>query len=148
MAAVLGCSSQHAAVIDAAGVPPAVGTDADPSDGGGSAVTFVGNITTRREVRSDFTQYWNQITPENEGKWGSVEPSEGTFNWSALDTIYKQQKAVMQEQFTMFWNNSNIKGITLWGYVYGQTWMPNTGLIQSDGTMRPAMAWLQSFLGR
>jgi endo-1,4-beta-xylanase len=40
------------------------------------------------------------------------------------------------------------KGITLWGYIYGQTWMPNMGLMQSDGTMRPAMAWLQRFLGR
>lgn len=344
------CSSQHAAVVDAALSSPIVNTaDADPSDGspvasedaGGETAPvldaadfdssagvrpatptakFVGNITTRRQVRSDFTTYWNQITPENEGKWGSVQPSEGTFNWSALDAIYKfahsanvvfkehcfvwgaqqptwvnndngaaavknwiqsfcqrypdtpfidvvneppphttpaykeaiggdgtsgwdwivnaftwaheacpnamlilndydnaenagdaqhtiaivnaikkagapvdavgcqahgaytvatatlqanidrialetglpvyvteydinladdeQQRAVMQEQFTMFWNNPNIKGITLWGYIYGQTWMTNTGLMQSDGTMRPAMSWLQSFLGR
>src|SRR6186713_3669789 len=34
---------------------------------------FVGNITTNGAVRSDFLQYWDQITPENEGKWGSVE---------------------------------------------------------------------------
>ena len=39
--------------------------------GGGPALPafFVGNITTNGSVRSDFTQYWNQITPENEGKW-------------------------------------------------------------------------------
>ena len=350
VASMLGCSSRHTAVIDAALLPPVEGTtDADPSGGapeaggdpdGGATVgldageldtgagmrpdasgsKFVGNITTRRQVRSDFTQYWDQITPENEGKWGSVQPSEGTFNWSALDAIYQfaqtnhvvfkehcfvwgsqqptwvnndngesavknwiqsfcarypntpfidvvneppphttpaykdaiggdgtsgwdwivnafqwareacpnaililndfdnaensgdaqhtidivntikkagapidavgcqahgaytvaaatlkvnidrialetglpvyvteydinladdeQQRAVMQEQFTMFWNNPNIKGITLWGYIYGQTWMANTGLMQSDGAMRPAMSWLQSFLGR
>src|SRR5690554_591045 len=29
---------------------------------------FVGNITTNGSVRSDFMQYWDQITPENEGK--------------------------------------------------------------------------------
>src|SRR5687767_3815760 len=28
---------------------------------------FVGNITTNGAVRSDFTRFWNQITPENEG---------------------------------------------------------------------------------
>jgi endo-1,4-beta-xylanase len=294
---------------------PATDTGAHPD---GSA-KFVGNITTRRQVRSDFTTYWDQITPENEGKWGSVQRSQETFNWSALDAIYKfaqtsnvvfkehcfvwglqqpswvnndngqpavtawiksfcerypetalidvvneppphttpayvdaiggagssgwdwivnafrwareacpnaililndydnaenadtaqhtidivntikragapvdavgcqahgaytvatatvkanidriaaetglpvyvteydinladdeQQEAVMREQFTMFWTNANIKGITLWGYIYGQTWLADTGLMQSDGTMRPAMSWLQSFLG-
>lgn len=301
--------------LDAGAVDSGAGEQPEASN-----AKFVGNITTRRQVRSDFTQYWNQITPENEGKWGSVQPSEGTFNWSALDAIYQfaktnnvvfkehcfvwgsqqpswvnndngelavktwiqsfcqrypdtpfidvvneppphttpaykdaiggdgttgwdwivnafkwaheacpnamlilndydnaedagtaqhtinivnilkqagapvdavgcqahgaynvatatlkenidriavgtglpvyvteydinladdeQQRAVMAEQFTMFWNNPHIKGITLWGYIYGQTWQANTGLMQSDGTMRPAMTWLQSFLGR
>ena len=32
---------------------------------------FVGNIATSGAVRSDFDTYWNQITPENEGKWGT-----------------------------------------------------------------------------
>jgi hypothetical protein len=26
---------------------------------------YVGNIDTRGQIRSDFTMYWNQITPEN-----------------------------------------------------------------------------------
>src|SRR5450432_2265907 len=50
---------------------------------------FAGNITTNGAVRSDFKTYWNQITPENEGKWGSVQPSPGTWNWGPLDAIYK-----------------------------------------------------------
>ncbi|MBO6075695.1 MAG: hypothetical protein J6P15_01005, partial [Fibrobacter sp.] len=33
------------------------------------AAKFVGNITTNGQVRSDFGQYWNQITAENECKW-------------------------------------------------------------------------------
>jgi endo-1,4-beta-xylanase len=294
--------------------------DHGTGDGGRRTGKFVGNITTRREVRGDFTQYWNQITPENEGKWGSVERVQGTFNWAPLDAIYKfahdnnvifkqhcfvwgsqqpswanndngleavknwitsfcqrypdtplidvvneppphttpaylegiggngesgwdwianafkwareacpksilifndydnienpestqhtidivnavrkaggpidavgcqahyayaqstaslqaaieriasetglpiyvteydidiaddeSQRAVMQEQFTMFWDNPLIKGITLWGYVYGATWMANTGFIRDDGSMRPAMSWLMSYLGR
>jgi len=59
-----------------------------------------------------------------------------------------QQKNVMQSQFTMFWNDRNVAGITLWGYVVGSTWVANSGLITSSGTMRPAMTWLMSFLGR
>jgi len=284
---------------------------------------FVGNICTRGSVRPDFATYWDQYTPENAGKWGSVERTRGTFNWTRLDAAYQycndngivfkqhtfvwgsqqpawtatltpedgpatvqnwmkefcarypntrlidvvneppphttppyleaiggagktgwdfiinaftwarqacpharlllndydnienaahaqhiidivkvlkqagapidavgcqahgtldvpastlranidkiaretglpvyiteydldtaddaRQEQVMQEQFTLFWTNANIKGITLWGYVVGSTWLPNTGLVQSDGTMRPAMRWLMDFLGR
>jgi endo-1,4-beta-xylanase len=59
-----------------------------------------------------------------------------------------RQKSVLEGQFTMFWNNPNVKGITIWGYISGSTWRPNTGLMSSSGTMRPAMTWLMDFLGR
>ena len=59
-----------------------------------------------------------------------------------------QQKMIMQEQTTMYWNDDAVKGITLWGYIVGATWKANTGLQQTDGTLRPAMTWLMSFLGR
>jgi endo-1,4-beta-xylanase len=54
----------------------------------------------------------------------------------------------MQSQLTMFWNDDNVKGITLWGYIVGSTWRTNTGLVTTSGTKRPAMTWLMSFLGR
>lgn len=283
------------------------------------AAGFVGNITTSGQVRSDFTQYWDQITPENEGKWGSVEGTRDVMNWGPLDAVYnyaqqngipfKQhtmvwgaqqpgwiaglppaeqaaeveewirefcqrypntalidvvneppphttpsyinaiggagqtgydwiiwsfqktrqycpnaililndfnvlrwdtdrfigivnavkgsgfidaigaqghgletqsfselqtnlnklitqiglpiyvseydidladdnaQRSVMQQQFTLFYNTPQIAGITLWGYIYGSTWRPNTGLIR-NGAPRPAMTWLMDFLGR
>jgi endo-1,4-beta-xylanase len=59
-----------------------------------------------------------------------------------------QQKAKYQDHFTMFMSNDNIKGVTVWGYIVGATWRSNTGIMQSDGTMRPAMTWLMDFLGR
>jgi endo-1,4-beta-xylanase len=298
------------------------GAGAGGSSGAGgisSATKFVGNITTNNAVRDGFAKYWNQITPENEGKWGSVQPSQGTFNWSALDKIYayansnnvifkqhnfvwgsqqpswvnngnaqtavqawmkafcdrypntklidvvneppphttpayidgmggagasgydwivnafkwaraacpnatlilndyntieysndnqhiidivnkikaagapidaigaqahdaykiststvkgfidklagtglpvyiteydipvaddNMQKSIMQDQITMYWNDANVKGITLWGYIVGATWKANTGIQQPSGTMRPAMTWLMGFLGR
>lgn len=58
---------------------------------------FVGNITTRERVRSDFRDFgrgfWNQITPENAGKWGSVEPVRDRMNWTSLDQVYQYAKA-------------------------------------------------------
>lgn len=48
----------------------------------------------------------------------------------------------------MFWNHANIKGITIWGYIVGATWVKNTGIMQSSDTMRPAMTWLMDFLKR
>jgi endo-1,4-beta-xylanase len=288
--------------------------------GAGGITKFVGNISTSGAIRTGFVTYWNQFSPENEGKWGSVQPAQGTFNWAALDREYAyaqtnniifkehnfiwgnqqpawvnsgnaqsavqawmnafcqrypntrlidvvneppphttpayisgiggtgasgydwivnafkwaraacpnaililndfntieltadnnriidianrvkaaggpidavgaqghgayqiatstvkgfidkitqqtglpvyiteydinvaddtQQRNIMQDQFTMFWNDANVKGITLWGYIVGATWLPNTGLQQTNGTMRPAMAWLMTFLGR
>jgi endo-1,4-beta-xylanase len=282
---------------------------------------FVGNTDTRGSIRSDFTLYWDQFTPENAGQWGAVQPSTpGSFNWGSLDAMYTycvdndipfkqrafvggtqqpawvddsnaesavkdwidtfctrypkvalidvvndppphttpaykdgiggdgasgwdwianvfqwardacpnavlilndynniefsndaqhtvdivhaiqslgapidavgcealgaasvdtatleanldkiatetglpifiteydvniadddEQERIMREQFTMFWQNDDVKGITLWGYVVGSTWRSNSGLIQSDGTMRPAMTWLMQFLDR
>ncbi len=293
------------------------------SGGGGGALAvpkFAGNISTRGSIRTGFATYWDQFSPENEGKWGSVQPSQGTFNWAALDREYAyaqtnnilfkehnfiwgnqqpswvnnsnaqtavqawmtafcqrypetklidvvneppphttpayingiggtgasgydwianafkwaraacpdaililndfnniensgdntrtinivnaikaagapidavgaqahavwssptatvkafidkitqqtglpvyiteydinvaddtRQMTIMQDQFTMLWNDPNVHGITIWGYIVGATWETNTGLQQTDGTMRPAMSWLMSFLGR
>lgn len=78
------------------------------SGGGGNAPErFVGNITTNGQVRSDFIDYWDQITPENEGKWGSVEPTRDSMNWGALDRVYDyaQQHGIPFKQHTMVWGS-------------------------------------------
>ena len=56
------------------------------------AAKFVGNITTRGQVQSDFGKYWNQITAENECKWASIEGSRGRYNWSGCDACYNWAK--------------------------------------------------------
>jgi endo-1,4-beta-xylanase len=292
--------------------------------GAGPIDKYVGNITTQSQVRSDFASFWNQITPENEGKWGSIEAQRDRMNWAGTDRVrdyarqngipykghtlvwgsqqptwisglsaseqraeveewireycqrytdvamvdvvneppphttpsymdaiggagtsgydwivqafrwadmycpksavlmlndynnieygadvdrtidivkrvlaaggpieavgaqshdvYKlsastvnafinrvasqtglpvyiteydidlasdsEQNTVMQAQFPMFWNNPNVIGITVWGYISGQTWKPNTGLMSQSGQQRPALVWLMDFLGR
>jgi GH35 family endo-1,4-beta-xylanase len=83
------------------------------SGGGGSGgplpAFFVGNITTNGSVRSDFTQYWNQITPENEGKWASVEGTRDVYNWGPLDAVYNyaQQHNIPFKQHTFIWGNQS-----------------------------------------
>jgi len=315
---------------DSAGASAAGSASAGSSAGTGGAAgstnppskKFVGNITTSGQVRDDFVEYWDQITPENEGKWGSVEGARNQMNWSGLDRAYAyakmhgipfkqhtfvwgsqqpnwlgglsqadqkteveewirlycerypdtalidvvneppphttpvyleamggagasgydwivqafkwtkqycpnailmmndynnieyggdnerflqiverirsagapidalgaqahdahklsasvvqgfidklsatglpvyiteydidvaddaQQRKIMEEQFTLFWNDEHIAGITLWGYVVGATWRPNTGLMTADGMERPALTWLREQLQR
>jgi len=311
------------------GAPPGGSGGATPPGTGGTPGTrqwpkkFFGNITQRGQIPANFTKYWDQIVPENEGKWGSVEGTQGKYNWTALDkihdfakqnnipfkqhnfvwgsqqpgwisglsqadqkaavedwikqfctrypdtqmidvlneppphttppylaalggagasgydwvvTIFKwarqycpssmllvndyniieyandnnniiklvsaalkagapidgigsqshalnsasvsttqmyldklatstglpvlisefdlniaddnQQKTQMQNLVTMFWNDTNVKGVTYWGYLEGQTWETNSGLMSTSGTERPAMTWLMQFLGR
>ena len=56
------------------------------------AAKFVGNITTNGQVRSDFGQYWNQITAENECKWASIEGTRGNYNFSGCERAYNWAK--------------------------------------------------------
>jgi endo-1,4-beta-xylanase len=56
------------------------------------------------------------------------------------------QKTTMQDKFTVFWNHPKILGITYWGYIVGQTWKTGTGLLNTNGTERPALTWLKDFV--
>lgn len=52
---------------------------------------WLGNIYSPSQIEN-FEYYWNQVTPENAGKWGSVEPTRGNYNWGALDNSYRLAK--------------------------------------------------------
>ncbi|MBP8975871.1 MAG: endo-1,4-beta-xylanase [Bacteroidetes bacterium] len=41
----------------------------------------------------NFEAYWNQVTPENGGKWGSVEATRDVMNWGEADAAYQLAKA-------------------------------------------------------
>ena len=57
-----------------------------------------------------------------------------------------QQKDIMEDQFTMFWNHPKVVGITYWGYIVGRTWRNGTGLMDSNGNERPALTWLVDYV--
>ena len=52
---------------------------------------FLGNITTRYQIDvqgiEPYWKMWNQITCENESKWGSVEGDRGSFNWGCDNAV-------------------------------------------------------------
>ncbi|MBN2009213.1 endo-1,4-beta-xylanase [candidate division KSB1 bacterium] len=52
---------------------------------------FVGNVHSSAQIQN-FEAYWNQVTPENAGKWGSVEGTRDNMNWGGLDAAYKLAK--------------------------------------------------------
>ena len=53
---------------------------------------FLGNITTMGQIRTDFDKYWDQLTPENETKWESIERSPGVFDFSTAKREYQYCK--------------------------------------------------------
>jgi endo-1,4-beta-xylanase len=60
---------------------------------------YLGNIYSPSQVTTaqpHFEHYWNQVAPENAGKWGSVQPTNNpdpsTWSWGALDNAYNLAK--------------------------------------------------------
>jgi len=101
---------------------------------------FVGNITTGNSVDTNgliYSDYWNQITPENAGKWGSVQRTAASApNYAALDAIYDytQSKGIIFKEHTFLWGPQQPTGDITPADV--QNWMrgfcsryPNTRLI-------------------
>ena len=59
-----------------------------------------------------------------------------------------QQLQRYKEQIPYMWESDYCAGITLWGYIRHHTWTTNgnSGIIEEDGTDRPAMTWLREYM--
>jgi endo-1,4-beta-xylanase len=55
----------------------------------------------------NFGNYWNQVTPENGGKWGSVEGTRDVYNFNAAHAAEAQAIAVggIFKWHVLFWGN-------------------------------------------
>ncbi len=51
-----------------------------------------------------------------------------------------------KEKFPVLWEDTNIKGVTLWGWIQGTTWISNTHLISTSGQERPALTWMKDYV--
>ena len=79
---------------------------------------FLGNITTWGQVDYGEKKYydlWNQITPENESKWASVEGTKGYYNWGCDNAFnyaknnhftYKFHALIWGAQYPSWFNSS------------------------------------------
>ena len=56
-----------------------------------------------------------------------------------------QQANRMRDLFTLFWTNPSMLGITHWGYLQNNVWQPNIYLVRNDGSLRPALTWIDCF---
>lgn len=55
----------------------------------GPSVDFIGNVFPNGVgPKAPQAEFWTQLTPENAGKWGSVESARDRMNWSVLDAAY------------------------------------------------------------
>ncbi len=78
--------------------------------------------------------------------WNDLKLPMYVSEYDVAITDDQSQKQVFQRQFELFYNYPHIKGITIWGYIYGNTWVTGSGLIHPDGRHRPAMDWLIDYL--
>jgi endo-1,4-beta-xylanase len=117
------------------------GASGGSSSGGAPPLgKFVGNITTGNSVDTGgmkFSKYWDQLTPENAGKWGSIQRSaSGDFNWSTMDAFYEYAETnhIIFKQHTFVWGSQQPSGTPTLAQV--ENWIksfcqryPNTRLI-------------------
>lgn len=78
---------------------------------------YLGNIIQSRP-ESNYNTFWNQATSENASKWGSVEGTQGNYNWTESDAAYNWAK-----------NNGGI--FKYHCFVWGQqapTWVDNASV--------------------
>jgi endo-1,4-beta-xylanase len=87
---------------------------------------------------SNFGAYWNAVTPENGGKWGSVQPTQGTFNWTDLDRAYAQAKPATGTQHLFRMHT------LIWG-AQQPTWVKN---LSSADQLAAINAWFAAVAAR
>ena len=75
---------------------------------------------------------------------------------ATADPNEAKQQSVYSTLIPVAWEHPRVAGITLWGYIQGQTWVggnkvvgpggTDTGIMYATGGDRPAMAWLRTYM--
>ena len=112
------------------------------SQGGGAGGTGGGgaclNINTLKSVINEI--------------WTKTQMPMFISEYDIASTDDNVQKQCYQEQISYFMENEHVAGITIWGYIYGQTWLNCNGTangcsgIIRNGQDRAAMKWLREYL--
>lgn len=83
--------------------PPVTFTPTGPALAAGKS-KFLGGVYSQPQ-KPFFNAYFNQVTPENAGKWGSVESTRNQMNWTELDSAYAlaKTKGYPFKMHTLIW---------------------------------------------
>ena len=66
------------------------------------------------------------------------------FDLSSADDQIQLQK--YKTIFPTLYEHPGVVGVTLWGYLYGQTWRADAHLLNDRNAERPALQWLRNYL--
>ena len=79
-------------------------------------------LATNAKYRQITADQFSSVTPENVMKWQLVEPTQGTYNWSAADQLVNFAKANGQlvRGHTLVWQNQLPDWLTTGTYTSGQ----------------------------
>jgi endo-1,4-beta-xylanase len=85
--------------------PPRACVPGGPALGSGHD-KYLGGVHSPAQL-PNFTSYFNQVTPENAGKWGSVEGTRDVMAWDGLDAAYAfaKENGFPFKMHTLIWGN-------------------------------------------
>ena len=96
----------------------------------------------------------NTLKSTIEEIWNKTQIPLFISEYDIASTDDNVQKQCYSEQISYFMENENVAGITIWGYIYGNTWLDCNGTakgcsgIIKDGKDRAAMTWLKDYLSK
>ena len=96
----------------------------------------------------------NTLKSTIEEIWNKTQIPLFISEYDIASTDDNVQKQCYQEQISYFMENEHVAGITIWGYIYGNTWLDCNGTargcsgIIKDGKDRAAMTWLKDYLSK
>ena len=96
----------------------------------------------------------NTLKSTIEEIWNKTQIPLFISEYDIASTDDNVQKQCYSEQISYFMENEHVAGITIWGYIYGNTWLDCNGTargcsgIIKDGKDRAAMTWLKDYLSK
>ncbi|MFE0672781.1 endo-1,4-beta-xylanase [Streptomyces sp. NPDC058867] len=101
------------------GAPPAQAADLPLRDLADAKNKVIGTAVAGSKLTGTYAEIaareFNAVTPENAMKWGSVEPTRGTYNWAEADRIVDFAEA----------NGQQVRGHTLVWHSQNPSWLAN-----------------------
>ena len=75
---------------------------------------FLGNLYGNNAPHATFDSLWNQVTPENRGKWIYNEIGRDVYDWNGLDDVYNYaiSRDFQYKHHTLIWGSS--QGTPYW----------------------------------